>query len=164
MLRHFHLFVAAPGREEEAERALRHWLDAVREAPQFRGGAVVREYAGEFGDIRGALAVMYDVESREGGRAFREHTSSVPNPMAQDRPGAEPADQGAILFGDAGHSHDHPHNDGHGDHVHAAADAVASLDFDRGGGLLARLMHGHFEILAQATGPVVRTGQGAPEV
>jgi hypothetical protein len=164
MLRHFHLFVAAPGREEEAERALRRWLDAVRDAPQFRGGAVVREYAGEFGDIRGALAVMYDVESREEGRAFREHTKSVPNPMAQDLSGAEPVDQGAILFGEAGHVHNHAHDDGHGDHVHAAGDAVASLDFNRGGGLLARLMHGHFEILAYATGPAVRTGQEAREV
>lgn len=150
VLRHFHLFVAAPGREAEAERGLRQWLDGVRDAPQFRGGTVVREYAGEFGDVKGALAVIYDVESREAGKAFREATASVPNPMAQDVPGVEPPDQGSILFADGASGHGHGHAHDGGDHSHVPLDAVAALHFNRGGGLLARLMHGHFEILAQA--------------
>jgi hypothetical protein len=157
VLRHFHLFVAAPGRQEEAERSLRAWLDGVRHDQRFRGGAVVREYAGEFGDVQGALAVLYDVESREEGRAFREATQHVPNPMAQDVPGEEPPDQGMILFAAsddsrAGHGHSHAHGSEDHDHTHVSHDAIAALTFNRGGGLLARVMHGHFEILAQAPG------------
>jgi hypothetical protein len=150
MLRHFHLFVAAPGRQDEAERGLRQWLAEASQAPQFRGGAVLREYASEFGEVRGALAVIYDVESREAGKAFRDATAGVANPMAQDIPGQEPPDQGSILFDSADHPHDghaHAHGD---DHSHVPAHAADALDFNRGGGLLARLMHGHFEILAQA--------------
>lgn len=147
MLRHFHLFVSAPGRQSEAEEALREWLDNVKSAPQFRGGAVLREYAGEMGAVQSALAVIYDVASREEGRAFREATKAIPNPMSQDIAGAEPPDQGAILFGRKAHEpqdHDHAPDDAHS---HLPASGV-DLAFDRGGGLLARLMHGHFEVLA----------------
>ncbi len=150
MLRHFHLFVAAPGRQEEAEAALREWLESVRTAPQFRGGSVLREYAGEMGAVQSALAVIYDVDSREEGRAFREATKAIPNPMSQDIAGAEPPDQGAILFGREAHGpEDHKH-DTDDAHSHVPAGGV-DLDFDRGGGLLARLMHGHFEVMADTS-------------
>lgn len=150
VLRHFHLFVAAPGRQAEAEDALREWLDKVRSAPQFRGGSVLREYAGEMGAVQSALAVIYDVGSREEGRAFREATRAIPNPMSQDIAGAEPPDQGAILFGRSAHGPDDHHHDTDDVHSHLPADGV-DLDFDRGGGMLARLMHGHFEILASTS-------------
>lgn len=148
MLRHFQLFAPAPGREAEAEQALQRWLDAVQDAEEFRGGAVLREYAGEFGNVVGALAVMYDVDSREAGAAFKRATSHIRNPMAQDIPGDEPADQGEVIFQSAhthagledGHDHDHDHGEGES----------PNLDFDRGGGLLARLMHAHFEVLKTA--------------
>lgn len=151
MLRHFQLFAPAPGREAEAEQALQRWLDEVQSADEFRGGAVLREYAGEFGDVVGALAVMYDVESREAGAAFKRATSHVPNPMAQDIPGDEPADQGEIIFRSA-----HTHTAGSDDHGHDHDDAhgrarASELHFDRGGGLLARLMHGHFQVLKAST-------------
>lgn len=159
MLRHFQLFAPAPGREAEAERALLRWLEAVNRAAEFRGGAVLREYAGEFGNVEGALAVMYDVESREAGAAFRQATSDVPNPMAQDVPGDEPADQGGVLFeSDRGHSHDgdgdhHPHRD---EHTHGAG--LSGLRYDRGGGMLARLFHGHFTVVASQSPTNVSTG------
>jgi hypothetical protein len=166
MLRNFQLFVAAPGRQEEAETELRRWLEAVASAPQFRGGAVVREYAGEFGEVRDALAVMYDVESRDGNRAFREATKETPNPMAQDVSGGEPPDQGAILFAGGHHGHGPDADHTHGSHsdtggVHEAEDGagpsgLTSIEYNRGGGLLARLFHGHFEILA-ATGTGLAT-------
>ncbi|MEW5990373.1 MAG: hypothetical protein AB1736_03380 [Chloroflexota bacterium] len=162
MLRHFHLFAAAPGREAEAEQALRRWLDDVRSATAFRGGAVLREYAGEFGEIVGALALTYDVESREAGAELRRATSQFRNPMAQDIPGDEPADQGEVLFGSPhghahgsdGRGHDHqPHHDGSG---------LSGLSYDRGGGLLARLMHGHFTVVSEAApSPPIHTT--APE-
>ncbi|MFP5380194.1 MAG: hypothetical protein ACLGHP_10700 [Vicinamibacteria bacterium] len=148
MLRHFQLFAPAPGREAEAERALLRWLDGVATAAEFRGGAVLREYAGEFGDVQGALAVMYDVESRESGAALRQATASVPNPMAQDVPGDEPADQGAVLFnGSAAHGHDNGHDHVHGDDDHAHGAGLPGLRYDRGGGMLARLFHGHFTVV-----------------
>lgn len=149
MLRHFHLFVAAPGRQTEAEDALREWLENVGSAPQFRGGSVLREYAGEMGAVQSALAVIYDVESRDEGRAFRESTKGIPNPMSQDIVGAEPPDQGAILFGRSAHGPEGHHHDTDDAHSHLPASGV-DLEFDRGGGLLARLMHGHFEVLADA--------------
>jgi hypothetical protein len=150
MLRHFQLFAPAPGREAEAERALLRWLDGVGTAGEFRGGAILREYAGEFGDVEGALAVMYDVDSREAGAAFRTATAGVPNPMAQDVPGDEPPDQGAVLF-ESDHAHGHSVDGDHGpddegQHAHAAG--LSGLRYDRGGGMLARLFHGHFTIVA----------------
>ena len=148
MLRHFQLFAPAPGRETEAEHALTRWLEEVATAGQFRGGSVLREYAGEFGGITGALAVIYDLDSREAGAEFREATRDVRSPMAQDVPGEEPSDQGAVLFEPA-HAHVHT-PDGehpHGDDAPGSA-TVSSLRYDRGGGLLARLMHGHFTVVA----------------
>lgn len=162
MLRHFHLFVAAPGRQTEAEEALHEWLDNVRSAPQFRGGSVLREYAGEMGGVHSALAVIYDVGSREEGRAFREATKAIPNPMSQDIAGAEPPDQGAILFGRAAHApEDHKHDDDDA-HSHVPTGGV-DLDFDRGGGLLARLMHGHFEVMADTSADADRVTAGAAQ-
>lgn len=162
MLRHFHLFVAAPGRQTEAEDALREWLENVRSAPQFRGGSVLREYAGEMGAVQSALAVIYDVESRDEGRAFRESTKGIPNPMSQDIAGAEPPDQGAILFGRSAHGPEDHRHDTDDAHSHVPASGV-DLEFDRGGGLLARLLHGHFEVLADApvqAGVPAGIGQG----
>jgi len=154
MLRQFQVFAAAPNRRSEAEERLRTWLEAVSSAPQFRGGVVLREYAGEFGPIEGALAVLYDVESREDGKAFRAAIEAIPNPMAQDAAGAEPADQGAILFR-APHRHGPDgHHDVHDDHD----SATSQLVYDRGGGLLARLLHGHFEIVTAVGAPTADVG------
>jgi hypothetical protein len=164
MLRHFQLFAPAPGREAEAERALLHWLEGVAAASEFRGGAVLREYAGEFGDVEGALAVMYDLESREAGAAFRQATADVPNPMAQDVPGDEPADQGVVLFeASTGHRHgaDGDHHGHDSEHAHGAG--LSGLRYDRGGGMLARLFHGHFTIVAsQSPTGINAGGQQAP--
>ncbi len=152
MLRHFQLFAPAPGREAEAERALSRWLEAVSGVEAFRGGCVLREYAREFGDVEGALALTYDVDSREGGAAFREATASIPNPTRQDVPGGEVPDQWAVLFEASGHDHDHAHEgDGHDGHGHLGEDVATVLSYNRGGGLFARLMHGHFTVVSEAT-------------
>ena len=172
MIRHFFLFAAAPGRQGEAEESLSAWLSAAADRPEMRGGAVLRARAGEFGDFDPPLAVTYDVESKEGGLALREAMSEIPNPMAADIPGAEPPDQGAILFaGGQGHDHGQQHEGRHqheGDHHHAepghahlgvSADAAAKIEFDRGGGMLGRLMHAHFEVIAEA--PAASDSPGA---
>ena len=177
MIRHFFLFAAAPGRQGEAEEALGAWLAAAADKPEMRGGAVLRARAGEFGDFEPPLAVTYDVVSREAGLAFKEAMSGIPSPMAADIPGAEPADQGAILFA-GGHGHDHRHGDGRGhDHGHqdeghhqhaepghahlgVSGDAAAKIEFDRGGGLLCRLMHAHFEVIAEAQASYGASAEG----
>jgi len=92
MIRHFFLFAAAQGRQEEAERALCEWLASSKQFPQFLGGAVLRARAGELGDMPPPLAVTYDVKSREEGKAFKTASKSIPNPMSEDIPGIE--DQG----------------------------------------------------------------------
>lgn len=162
MLRHFQLFAPAPGREAEVERALLRWLEEVAAAVEFRGGAVLREYAGEFGDVEGASAVLYDVESLEAGMASRQATVHVSSPMTQDIRGDEPADQGAVLF-EPGRQHS---REGHGgeqhpqdDHAHKAP--LSGRRYDRCGGTLARLFHGHFTIVASqsSTGIIVPAGQ-----
>jgi hypothetical protein len=134
MLTHFLLFAAAPGRHEEAEQTLCAWLDAVKDAPQWQGGAVLRGRPGEFGEIH-LLAVTYQVASREEGLAFKSVTATTPNPMAEDRPDDASPDQGSVLFGAT---------------AAAASETAPSLVFDRGGALLARLMRIHFEPLADA--------------
>lgn len=167
MIRHFFLFAAAPGRQEEAERALCEWLASSKQFPQFLGGAVLRARAGELGDMPPPLAVTYDVKSREEGNAFKAASKSIPDPMSEDMPGIE--DQGHVLFGgcnghdhgshghhaldhhDDDHDHGHSgHEEGHA-HLEVSSEAPAKLRFDRGGGLLARLMHVHFELLDQQT-------------
>ena len=176
MIRHFFLFAAAPGRQDEAEAALGTWLAAAAAWPQMRGGAVLRARAGEFGDFQPPIAVTYDVESREAGLALKEAMQAIPNPMAADIPGTEPADQGAILFAD-GHGHGHEHAPAHehaagdgGDHQHAepghphlrvSGDAAAKIQFDRGGGLLGRLLHAHFEVIAGALAAPSDSGKGS---
>jgi len=154
MIRHFLLFAAAPGRRDEAERALCGWLDAVKDAPQWHGGAILRGRAGEFGRIV-PLAVTYDVASPDEGRAFKEATKDAPNPMSDDA--TVGPDQGAVLFGDYGRAHPHDRESGlespdraTGSQRSEPTDPIDALTFDRGGGLLARLMRVHFEALAEA--------------
>ncbi|MGH3799348.1 MAG: hypothetical protein ACRDTD_04280 [Pseudonocardiaceae bacterium] len=165
MLRHFLLFAAAPGRQEEAERSLCAWLDAVKDAPQWHGGAVLRGRPGEFGEIL-PLALIYDVASADEGRVFKEFTKAVPSPMADDLPATNGPDQGAVLFGRASRPHPHDHEHGSQPLDRAAietaqqsepAGPMGALAFDRGGGLLARLMRIHFEPVVEAPASAVAT-------
>lgn len=164
MIRHLFLFAAAPGRQEEAEQSLGTWMAAAADFAQFRGGAVARARAGEFGDLQPPIVVSYDVDSREEGRALKAAMAAIPNPMAIDIPGVEPPDQGAILFADNDHDHGHDHADGRDhdhatgghqhdepahEHLHVSEDALSEIEFNRGGGLLCRLMHAHLQVIAQ---------------
>jgi hypothetical protein len=82
--------------------------------------------------------------------------------MAQDVPGDEPADQGEVIFRSA-HVHGPGSEDrGHDHEPHGDGSTLADLRYDRGGGLLARLMHGHFTIVASAaSAPLSATTPGA---
>lgn len=159
-LRHLFLFASAPGRYEEAEHALRTWLAAIDTAPQVRGGALLRGRPGEFGDLPPLLALTFDLASAQDGPAFKEAIKTVPNPMADDIPGSNPPDQGHVLFDGCHDPHQHGDHDhpGHaGEHAHERS---ANLEFDRGGGLLARLFHGHFEVIEDVQPAPAAHGSG----
>jgi len=100
--------------------------------------------------MQGVVAVVQIWDSAEAAKAFTAANKRA-NPTLPDVPGPTPADQGAVLFGsdhDHGdHGHDHGHEHGHD---HGGQAPFAALDFNRGGGLFARLLHGHFEVAAQA--------------
>ena len=152
MIRHIHWYVAAPGREDEGERALKNWIGLMAAAEGFLGAEVLREDD----HMRGVLGVVQMWDSAEAAKTFNA-ANKRSNPTLHDIPGPTPADQGAVLFG-SGHAHDHgDHGHGHDHddeqgHVHGAHEPFAGMDFNRGGGLFARLLHGHFEVIAQAQG------------
>lgn len=151
MLRHTFLLVPAPGREEEAVAALTTWLSAVEGLPGFHGGAVLREYAHEFKGFPDVLALTYDLD-RDTRHTFWESAKALPDPMRPDIGDDIPPDQSAIIFAGEAHSHsaagehDHAHDDADG-HDHASD----QLDFNRGGGLFARVLHVHAEVLVDTT-------------
>jgi hypothetical protein len=154
MHRHTFLLVPAPGREEEGVAALAAWLEEVQHLPGFHGGAVLREYAGEFKGFPDVLTLTYDLDA-ETRHAFWDAARALPDPMRPDTGDEIPPDQSALMFGSAGHAHssagsdhDHQHDHGHDEHDHATLD---QLDFNRGGGLFARVLHVHAEIVVDTT-------------
>jgi hypothetical protein len=125
------IMVPAPGRVDEAEKALSDWLREIDGHPGYLGGAVLRESAGEL--LPGTMVLMLEFESTEAARALWPKIEGKRNPFNADD-GTYPPDQGRILF-DLKHDHDH---DGQ-DHP----DNLSTLDFNRGNGLLARMLHVH---------------------
>jgi hypothetical protein len=146
MRRDVYILVPAPGRKEEAERALQQWLVELDEHPGYLGGAVLREYAGELAPD--TLGLVMDFETVEDGRALWKALKGKAYPTASDVPDGAHADQGWILFTDRLHAHDggHGHTGSDEDHTHEDAVAANQLEYNRGGGLFARLLHGHFEV------------------
>ncbi|HXG39454.1 MAG TPA: hypothetical protein VNJ28_00795 [Candidatus Limnocylindrales bacterium] len=133
------VLVAAPGRAAESEAFLRGWLRDLDGHPGYLGGAVLRESAGEvFPDT---YVLTLEFESTEAARALWPKIEGLHTPIEPDVPGVQPPDQGARLFewlarrrnGPEGGAGDDP--PGHG------------LAFNRGGGLFARLIHLHCEIV-----------------
>jgi hypothetical protein len=154
--RQINLLVAAPGREDEAVQALTAWLSRAQEFPGFRGGAVLREYAGEFKDMPNVLALTYDLDSREVATAFADWVKTIPDPTRPDLPGPVPADQIGVLVSTVtqhSHGHDHDH-----DHTHDHRPVGPGLEFNRGGGLFARLLHMHSEIVTDTSRQAVAVG------
>ena len=83
MHRHTFLLVPAPGRVEEAVSALSAWLEQVEHLPGFHGGAVLREYAGEFKGFPDVLTLTYDLDA-ETRHEFWEAAKALPDPMRPD--------------------------------------------------------------------------------
>ena len=85
------------------------------------------------------FGVVCDVTSREEGVAFKY---TVPSPWVEDQPDSAALDQGAVLFSLA--------KGARGEGPTSGEPANRGLVFDRGGGLFARLMRVHFEVMDEA--------------
>lgn len=143
------VLVAAPGRADKALAFLKDWIRSLDGHPGYLGGAVLKESAGEVFDDTFVLTIEFD--STESARALWPKIEGVLTPIEPDG-GAQTNDQGGILFDWIA-----ARGDDHQDPVGKAA-AATRLVFDRGGGLFARLIHLHGEILDQFTS----TGGSSP--
>jgi len=133
------ILVAAPGRSAEAETFLTRWLREIDGHPGYLGGAVLRESAGEVFDDTYVLTIEF--ESTEAAKALWPKIEGVLTPIEPVTPGVQPIDQGGLLFGWI-----EARGDDHQDPAGKAA-AAAGLEFNRGGGLFARIIHLHCEIV-----------------
>ena len=89
-----------------------------------------------------------EFESTEAAKALWPKIEGARTPIEPDTPGVQPIDQGGILFDwIAARGDDHKDPEG-------KARAASQLEFNRGGGLFARILHIHSEIIDQyhATG------------
>jgi hypothetical protein len=151
---HF-VLVAAPGRADEAAEFMKGWLRELDGHPGYRGGAVLRESAGEVFPETFVLTLEFD--STPDAKALWPKIEGKRTPIEPDTPGVQPPDQGAVLF-DWLASRDH----------HAADDgsreaAVAKLRFNRGGSLFARMIHLHCEFVDEYRAGIVTDGSAHPE-
>lgn len=131
------LFVLAPspGRAEEAREALSEWLQNLDDHPGYLGGSVLSECANEL--LPDTLVLMLEFESTEAVRSFWPRIRGTKTPVAADGEDRNPADQGGVLF-------DMPHDHSDSGHTHQP-----TLNYDRGNGLFARLLHVHCEVTSE---------------
>lgn len=133
------VLVAAPGRSGEAEAFLTRWLREIDGHPGYLGGAILRESAGEVFD--GTYVLTLEFESTAAAKALWPKIEGVLTPIEPVTPGVQPIDQGGLLF-----DWIEARGDDHQDPVGKAA-AAAKLEFNRGGGMFARIIHLHCEIV-----------------
>lgn len=136
------VLVAAPGKADEALSFLKDWIRAIDGHPGYLGGAVLKESAGEVFDDTFVLTIEFD--STAAAKALWPKIEGRLTPI-EPVGGTQTNDQGGLLFDwIAARGEDHQ------DPVGKAA-AASKLVFDRGGGLFARLIHLHGEILDSYT-------------
>ncbi|TDE12280.1 hypothetical protein [Jiangella asiatica] len=139
------MLVPAPGRADEALIRLSNWLGELDGHPGYLGGAVLRESAGEL--LPDTMVLMLEFESTAAARALWPKLRGLQTPVTPDGDDRNPPDQGRVLFElpdppALGASNDDPEP------------AAPTLDYNRGGGMLARLLHVHAEAVHEfaATG------------
>ncbi|HEX9551262.1 MAG TPA: hypothetical protein VF971_09225 [Candidatus Limnocylindrales bacterium] len=145
------ILVPAPGRADEAAAFASAWLRQLDGHPGYLGGVVVRESAGEM--LENTMAVMIEFEDTAAAKALWPKIENLVTPISSDVAGAQPRDQAPVLTQfliDRG--------DDHSEATELRADATRKLEFNRGNGLFARLLHMHGEILddypASGAGPM----------
>jgi hypothetical protein len=142
------VLVAAPNKAFEAEAFLKDWLRELDGHPGYLGGAVLKESAGELLEDTYILAIEF--ESTEAAKALWPKIEGKPTPIEPDTPGVQSVDQGGTVF-----EWILARGDDHHDEVGRAA-TKEKLEFNRGRGLFARLIHAHGEVLDE----YVATGAG----
>lgn len=123
------IFVANPDQAEEARSYLSEWLRELDGHPGYLGGSVLKESAGELFD--NTLVLALDFESTEAARALWPKIENTVNPLYPDDKSDKRPDQGTAFY------------DGSQDKVKAGG--PLPLEFTRGNGLLARMLHIHAE-------------------
>ena len=129
------IFVAKPGAEDEAKKYLGEWLRSLDGHPGYLGGAVLEEVAGEL--LPNTLVLQLEFESTEAARALWPKIENTVNPLYPDDKSDKSPDQGSTFF------------DGTKDAVAEGGDLP--LKFNRGDGLLARMLHIHAAIAEEVT-------------
>lgn len=133
------VMVAAPNKGAEAEAFLKSWIRELDGHPGYLGGAVLRESAGELPADTYVLSIEF--ESTAAAKALWPKIEGKHTPIEPDTPGVQPIDQGGTVF-----EWIVARGDDHTDEAGRAA-TKEKLEFNRGGGLFARLIHAHCEIL-----------------
>ncbi|MFD7161436.1 hypothetical protein ACFV9C_43105 [Kribbella sp. NPDC059898] len=116
--------MSKPGKDAQAQDALRAFLREIEGHPGYLGGSVTKNSsASELRHLPGELFVLtFDFESTDTVRAFRKAIGDGVNPITQDDKATKSKDQGAVMFDEQ---------------------ASGELDYEKGGGVFAQLMHVH---------------------
>ncbi|MEW5991073.1 MAG: hypothetical protein AB1736_06965 [Chloroflexota bacterium] len=145
------ILVPAPGRAEEAHAFASQWLRDLDGHPGYLGGAILRESAGEM--LEETMAVMIEFEDTAAAKALWPKIENLVTPISSDEPGTQPRDQGPVLY-----QFQVDRGDDHSEATELRASATRKLEFNRGNGIFARLLHMHGEILddyrATGAGPL----------
>ncbi|RKN12841.1 hypothetical protein [Streptomyces radicis] len=121
------IFVAEPGKADEAQTYLGAWLRSLEGHPGYLGGSVLQEVAGEL--LPGTLVLIMEFASTDDARALWPKIENTVNPLYPDDKSDTSPDQGTAFF------------DGTRDAL--ANGTPLPLRFTRGNGLLARMLHIH---------------------
>lgn len=119
------VYVPKPGREAEAHEKLKAWLQELDGHPGYLGGSLMSDAAGEL--VNGAIIVNLRFDSTESARALWPKLKD--HPVESDILPQYPPDQGWILFEDK-----------------KEIPLDQRLEFNRGRGLFARLLHIHAQV------------------
>ena len=121
------IFVAKPGQADEGKKYIADWLRSLEGHPGYLGGSVLEEVAGEL--LPDTIVALMEFESTDAARALWPKVENTVNPLYPDDKSDKRPDQGVAFF------------DGTKDRV--AAGEETPLQFTRGNGLLARMLHIH---------------------
>ena len=120
------------GKGDEAQKVLSDFLREMDGYDGYLGGSVTRN-SSEKELIADAFVLTFDFESTDKVRAFRKEIGEKINPISQDDKSTKSTEQGGVLW-DPDFDRDAP-----------------GLEFDKGNGLFAQLMHVHAHLVDEYT-------------
>jgi hypothetical protein len=129
------IFVAKPGTADEAKKYLGEWLRSLNGHPGYLGGSVLEEVADEL--LPDTLVMLMEFESTEAAQALWPKIENTVNPLYPDDKNDKSPDQGTAFFDDT--------------KTAMAAGAESPLNFTRGKGLLARMLHIHAAVAEEVS-------------